>query len=307
MPSLKEMVVLAVRRNPKLAQHVWRLAIKTLPIERVTVRVNLDTSKLGVPKKGQIPLQITFPANDSVIFFGLLNENAWEPSEIASVAAALRSGETYDVLDIGANVGLFSIQIELAKRAASSAFNFSRFLLFEPVPNIYACLTENLRAASIDNGLAFNVALGNADCSAEMVLDQGNGGNNSLLAEAVDPDWAKTLTVQVRTFASFAQAEGLAFERPILLKIDVQGYEPNVIAGIPENVWSKVQVALIEFWPPYFSKLEPAIRKGLFDRLAHFSRFTRLSDHSVQSCSLNQILDVSERGSEGFFNLLAQR
>ena len=204
--------------------------------------------------------------------------------------------DTEPQLDIGANVGLFSIQIELAKRAASSAFNFSRFLLFEPVPNIYACLTENLRAASIDNGLAFNVALGNADCSAEMVLDQGNGGNNSLLAEAVDPDWAKTLTVQVRTFASFAQSESLVFERPILLKIDVQGYEPNVIAGIPENVWSKVQVALIEFTPLYFSKIEPGIRKGLFDRLAHFSRFTRLSDHSVQKCSLNQIVDVCERG-----------
>jgi FkbM family methyltransferase len=133
-----------------------------------------------------------------------------EFEDMAFVLHLLRDGE--DFLDVGANVGVYSILA--ASRGA-------RVLAMEPVSDTYRQLLDNVHlngfAARID---ARNIGVGSEP--GELRFSTHEGPTNHVLA----PGESDTQAVAVAVDALDTIAAGWA---PGLIKIAVEGFEANVI------------------------------------------------------------------------------
>jgi amino acid adenylation domain-containing protein/FkbM family methyltransferase len=171
------------------------------------------------------------------------------------------------VFDVGANIGLFTLQ---AGRAARGV----RVFAFEPMPALYPLLRLNSAAYGIDARL-FDCALAARAGSAEMTyyprlsLLSGRFADSAAEREvmqaflrqqeraaglALSPAEAEALLAEslraervicpLRTLSGVIAAEGV--ERIDLLKVDVEKSELEVLAGLREEDWDKVRQVVIE-------------------------------------------------------------
>ena len=120
------------------------------------------------------------------------------------------------VFDVGANEGRTAL-------AFARAFP-ARVYAFEPVPSTYAILE---RAVAGQKRIeCFDVALG-AEEGVTTIRLAAKSGHNSLL-NAARPGTG-TVDLRVTTGDAFASAHGI--ERIDVLKIDTEGFEPEVLRG----------------------------------------------------------------------------
>ena len=131
----------------------------------------------------------------------------------------LRPGDC--VLDIGANVGWFSI-------LASSAVGPSGFVhAFEPQPGIAALFRASLAMNAIANVTVHEVALSDSSGTADFHVLAGNFGAGRL-ADAAGDKWS---TIRVKTVEAGAYLSSLRLPHVRLVKIDVEGHEETVFGN----------------------------------------------------------------------------
>jgi len=141
-----------------------------------------------------------------------------EFEDMGFVLHFLRPGDLF--VDIGANIGSYSI---LA--SATGAHTIS----FEPVPATFEALLDNLHLNRLEACAdARNQAVGRADGEMEMIADQDTT-NQALRAE--DRYAGKTIRVPVVTLDG-----ALRNKSPKLIKIDVEGFETEVLAGAAKTL-----------------------------------------------------------------------
>lgn len=122
-------------------------------------------------------------------------------------------------VDVGANVGEFSVSLALAKPKA-------RILAVEPNEPIRSNLQKNLQVNSISNVVVCPLALG--DVRAKQTLYQCNDSALTSFVPFTGQHIASD-EIDVCTLDELTRTEGL--ERLDLLKIDVEGYELKVLKG----------------------------------------------------------------------------
>lgn len=121
--------------------------------------------------------------------------------------------------DIGGNSGTFTLPV--AKRAAPG----SLLLTFEPNPVMADLLSENLGLNGFSDRVQLHrTALGAARSQATLSMPKTNMGQGSLRDDRQN---GQQITVPVAPLIDFVPAEG--FPRPFLIKIDVEGYEDEVL------------------------------------------------------------------------------
>ncbi|NJM49203.1 MAG: FkbM family methyltransferase, partial [Alkalinema sp. RU_4_3] len=138
----------------------------------------------------------------------------------------LKSYEIKTVLDIGANTGQFA---EKARRLFPGAKIYS----FEPLASCYQALIGYFEG--VEGFQAFNFALGDRSGEAEIFCCDYSPSSSMLpmgeVHKAAFP-YTKDQTVQkiqIRRLDDLA--DQLELRRPLLVKMDVQGFEDRVIAG----------------------------------------------------------------------------
>jgi FkbM family methyltransferase len=123
------------------------------------------------------------------------------------------------VADIGANIGLTAI---LFSDLAHHVF------AFEPSPSTFDLLTENLKRASTSNTDAINLGFGNKSESLKITFARNNR-SGGFVSDKVRPErFHVTEDIQIDMLDHYF-ANNLA--PPSFLKIDVEGFEQNVIKG----------------------------------------------------------------------------
>jgi FkbM family methyltransferase len=175
-----------------------------------------------------------------------------KPGEVeeAGIAAALEQRYSPEhwfvragirtILDVGAHMGEFAQRIR-------TMIPDAELICFEPLAEPFSKLTA--RFAGQPRFRAFHCALG--DAAAECEMHHNEYGPSSSLLEMTDLHKksfefavkAKPEKVVVRRLSDVAQ--GLALQEPILLKLDVQGFESKVIAG-GEDVVSRARIIIVE-------------------------------------------------------------
>jgi FkbM family methyltransferase len=149
-----------------------------------------------------------------------------EFEDMALVFHALRAEDL--LVDIGANVGAYTLL-----GAAAGA----RCLALEPIPSTFGWLMRNVAINGLgDRVRALNLGLGRGE--DRLRFTGGRDTVNHVLAEGESADDA----VEVPVRALDAVLEG---QRPTLLKIDVEGFESEVLAGAERALTDPALLAVI--------------------------------------------------------------
>jgi FkbM family methyltransferase len=113
------------------------------------------------------------------------------------------------------------------------------FFAFEPQPRIFQILCANLALNDITNAYAHPIAIGETEGAAVVPpVDYGRDGNFGGLA--LQPAQTAGITVRVRPI------DGIGFKEMGLLKVDVEGFEPQVLRGARETIMRCRPVIYIE-------------------------------------------------------------
>jgi FkbM family methyltransferase len=140
------------------------------------------------------------------------------------------------VFDVGAHVGYYT------RLASSIVGERGRVVAFEPDPHNCELLVQNVRRSGLRNVEVVNVAVGASERSVELFRDPDWAGDHRTHAVA----GREAVTVQCTSLDAYC-ASGI---RPDVLKIDVQGAEGEVFAGMRRLLAEAPPRAVFaEFWP----------------------------------------------------------
>jgi FkbM family methyltransferase len=152
------------------------------------------------------------------IYYRLLPHRDYEQKFHEAILAELKTGDV--AWDIGANQGYYA-KIFCEKTGASG-----QVFAFEPTPDSYAELCRTTSEYSwIRNEM---MALGDFDGATQMVLGEAHRRNH-LQWQAEESSGGNCVQVQVISGDSYRVASG---NTPNVIKIDVEGFEEEVLAGM---------------------------------------------------------------------------
>jgi FkbM family methyltransferase len=150
-----------------------------------------------------------------------------EFEDMALALHALRPGDLF--VDVGANIGSYSV--------IAAGVCGARAIAIEPVPSTFAHLIDNVRLNGIGELVTpRNIGVGRD--RGELRFSDEFDCVNHVLAAGEDP--ASGISVSVEPLDSV-----LAAQSPTLIKIDVEGFETEVIAGAHDALRSQTLLAVI--------------------------------------------------------------
>ncbi len=176
----------------------------------------------------------------------------------------LQSQDFKTIIDVGANEGQFSEKMRLL-------FPLAQLIIFEPLPTAFDTLSKNFE--NDEKATLFKKGCG-AEKGSFIIYQNESSASSSLLPmtnehtsnfkEAVD---TTQVQIEIDTLDNLLQNRKL--EHPVLLKMDVQGFEDQVIAGASQTLeQSHMVISELSFFElykgqPLFSKIyELLINKG---------------------------------------------
>lgn len=146
----------------------------------------------------------------------------FEQDELSFLKKVIRPGDTF--LDIGANIGLFSLM------ASPLVASQGKVISFEPSSNTHQRLMENIALNKFTNVETHQIALSNQDATAELNITGGGFDAWNSLATPSEGKVVNTEEVKTMKLDSFVQnypeVDKIAF-----IKLDVEGWEIPVIEG----------------------------------------------------------------------------
>jgi FkbM family methyltransferase len=136
------------------------------------------------------------------------------------------------VLDLGGNIGLFSL---LAGRLDGVTVH-----AFEPGPPNYRLFEMNLLANPMfaERIHLHQEAVGGANATVNWFFDEENPGGSSLYGGS-----GKSFPVNIRAFADVLASIGMQID---LAKIDIEGAEFDLLRQTPAQAWEKVSAISLE-------------------------------------------------------------
>lgn len=135
-------------------------------------------------------------------------------------------GDDDVVVDVGANVGTFSVYA--AKRSQG------RMLAIEPFPDNVSCLEHNLKLNGCRKVEVFPGALGKRHGTAALYV-RASGAAHQLFPEAQHGAIKDSIEVPLRTLPSLLGERG--FERVDTLKLDCEGAEGLILPRLGGRQW----------------------------------------------------------------------
>jgi len=213
MPMVKTIVL--IRKLRKGLDRIEKAIISKTPIGNF-IQVSLPTT-------GKTAFIHAFPSLSQELVFNDISN--YEGHTIRIWSSLCSKADV--ILDIGANVGIFSL-------VAADANKKARVFAFEPMPENYSCLVENISSASLDGRIkTFQAALSKTNGKMDLIL-KGRSGPTLATNFWKDSSQCKRISVDVFSLDSWARTNGIKLTEKSLIKIDVETHEPEVFNGAAE-------------------------------------------------------------------------
>lgn len=166
--------------------------------------------------------------------------------------------EVKTIIDVGANQGQFAL-------AAGEIFPDANIYSFEPVPEVFDILKKNTESAG--NIRVFNTALGSEAGQIKFYKNDFSHASsafpihNNQVEMLPETSHTTEITVGVDRLENFLRK--IELKAPVLLKLDVQGFEKEVLLGAGDMTGIDYLLFETSFMPMYQG--EP-----LFDEMHSF-------------------------------------
>lgn len=191
-------------------------------------------------------------------------EGGYEPETFAAIKSRLGRASTF--FDVGANTGLFSLFAAALNREAA-------VWAFEPSPETGAQLRRNISINGFGNRIRIvDAAISDAVGTAEFYVPDAVFATSASLSPSgntLSPD--RKVVTRVETIDNFCKNAPL----PDFVKIDVEGWEANALAGMQSVIATRKPDILLEV-------LDDAPRERLEALLVpHGYRFGHITDRGI--------------------------
>ncbi len=215
-------------------------------------------------------VKLTLPTKDTAIVPSILG-GYFESLELDLFAKAAEGSAT--VIDVGANIGLFSCVVAKALQAGGVVY------AFEPVAENAAYFRQNLLNNHLTNVELIESAVGqevgrlNIFVSTESIATHSASRRHSRGSESI--------SVPMTSVDVFVMSRGI--DHVDVIKIDVEGYDGYVLKGAIETIKSHRPTIFIEYAPVALKKcgFEPAdLADQLFMNYDYCLRFDEVSHHA---------------------------
>jgi len=176
----------------------------------------------------------------------LSGKDNYDIDNFSVISAFVRPGSV--CFDIGANIGVYTVV--MGKISGDKGFVHS----FEPVPHIRSKLLANVSVNSHKSLCINDFALGKEETSLEMFQVKDNqyrGGTSTFIPNenisSMGTDKFNKVSVKVTTIDSYCRNNDIS--NVDFIKIDVEGFERNVLSGGIEIITRHSPIILMEYDP----------------------------------------------------------
>ncbi|MFQ5910163.1 MAG: FkbM family methyltransferase [Thermoplasmata archaeon] len=203
-------------------------------VENRSIRLGLGTILLTIQRRAFFPRTLSI----FLVWFAMQRCNCPTPHSEYHLKPWFEDQGDKSFVDVGAGTGRHSIY--MASRCA-------RVYAFEPNPS--SCYVLSYRLRRHKNVEVYRVAIGEKDHVGWLHLHH-NPAHNSLIKKA--PDFSgRKIRIPVRHLDSYQ------FAVPVgLIKVDVEGYEAQVLSGAKRTIEQHRPRIIAEIHPPYESNRE---------------------------------------------------
>ena len=189
------------------------------------------------------------------IGWNVLVYGGYERNLVRTMKRLLRSGRRQVALDVGANIGVYSLILSEL---------FGRVYSFEPIPEFRKELSANVRLNGIMNVEVIPLALGKRSQSAEMALmihhDEPQTASVHVgdysFKDSFEWDFRRTEVLSLDQFAENRSLRSVDY-----LKIDTDGSEEDVLLGAVQTLLRFqpiIQIELVEEAKKWRRDISPA-------------------------------------------------
>lgn len=168
------------------------------------------------------PHRLTYSVRDLYMAPALYLNAGWERHMMAVIAALPLEGKV--AVDVGANVGCYTVALSDAVGASG------RVIALEPDEPTHRLLAHNVAANQLTNVEVHRRGAGRTDSTAAFVRDEVNTGNHRVVPDARPGSVTVDLT-SIDALTADVPDGGIGY-----IKIDVQGYEWEVVAGMHDTL-----------------------------------------------------------------------
>lgn len=231
-------------RYPRVAS-VLLVGLRRVPSKRVRALLYRNVSR---PLAERMDARLVVPVSggsrmivDTSDMMGrvLATSGIWEPHVTVVLPRLLAAGDVF--VDVGAHVGYHTL---LAAKLVGPS---GRVYALEPSTSTYAALRANLELNQTTNVRALRVAAGMSETHAELVEPPaGNTGEAAIRTGTASEGSESALAaneVVVKPLVSVLDEADLPRLR--LVKIDVEGFEAEVLRGVEPLLANGVRFAMI--------------------------------------------------------------
>jgi FkbM family methyltransferase len=224
----------------------------------------------------------------------------WEPYETSLLLGLLRPGDVF--VDVGANIGYFSVLAASVVGAQGAVF------AFEPDPDNYRLLCANAGLNGLDCSItAVEAALSDVAGEGQLYLSEDNLGDHQVYA---GDEPRNSVPIALHHGSQYLAGR---VQRLDLLKIDTQGSEFQVIAGLlPLLMDLQHKPHIIVELTPHSLRQAGASGRALIEMLAKLELPFWIIDHiecRLEASSAEELARWCDNWDEvaearGFINIL---
>ena len=169
----------------------------------------------------------------------------------------LLAGGTF--VDVGANRGLHTLHA--ARVLGSRGHVYS----FEPHPETFEVLKAHLVMNQLRNCTPFNIGI--SEINAELALNMFNDDHSGTCSFVTSGEVTKTVLVPVHPLDEVLDAASLT--GPILVKIDVEGFEHQVLKGMAQLLSRPDTTVICELTDEWLRKTGSSVDAVMVDMSKH--------------------------------------
>jgi FkbM family methyltransferase len=235
---------------------------------------------------------ILVPNFDRWLYVKLHSLRLMGNDERSFLSRHVRRGMT--VVDIGANIGVYSILLADLVGAQGRVF------AFEPDPALFEAAVRNARMNEKDDVISLhNLALGSRRGQARLHRSTYNSGDNRLSASTAHKE-----SVPVNVARGDDVLDGAQID---LIKMDVQGWESEVLRGLEQTLRSNPALTVyFEYWPEGLRRAgEPLSSPVEILGQSGFSVFAPGEDEPLSPHRVESLANLYS--GKRFVNLVAKR
>ncbi len=186
---------------------------------------------------GPYNFTILLDPNNGYVDNKIYLDGEWEVPLTNKIVSTLKDKDGI-FIDVGANIGYFTLLSGLVLKGKGEVHGY------EPISYIFKQLQTSIKKNDLNNVKVFNLACGSEDKYTEINIFRENVGSSSLLSETKLVDKVEQVKV-VRLDDRYQDKEKI-----ILIKIDVEGYEIEVLKGA-QKILTEIGPEIVFEFNPY--------------------------------------------------------